>query len=213
MVRKSNSEHGRLGEADSYADLQEMMQNDLEEIEKWCDRNLLKLNPEKTQHMIFSSHKKPSPCIDISIGGVQIEKTITAKYLGCLIDDRLEADQHVKELCNRLNRNIFLTKTLCKLTGFRLSKLLYNAYINSHLSYCTGYWCMAPKGKLVKLLRLQKRAIACVAPRQTQGQMNHRESKGPKSIRPLKFPSMLGECATTSRIHFHKKVSFVKKWT
>lgn len=113
-------------EADSHADLQTMMQNDLDASDGVTSTlPILKLNPENTQYMTFSSQRIPSPNVDISVGGIKIEETITAKYLGCLIDDRLEAVHHVKELCNGLNRNIFLTRTLCKLTGFRLSKLLY----------------------------------------------------------------------------------------
>ena len=40
--------------------------------------------------------------------------------------------------------------------GYQLGRLLYNAYIHSHLVHCATYWGMACEGKLRKLHRMQK---------------------------------------------------------
>ena len=126
--------------------------------------NCLRLNATKTQYMIFKRGRTPAPLLDIKVESVQIKQTTETKFLGCVLDDRLSAGAHVDKLCNKMSRSIFLLKNLCDIAGPRIGKITYDAYVNSHLTYCMGFWCNAPKSKLNKLYRLQRRAVRTIAP-------------------------------------------------
>lgn len=49
-------------------------------------------------------------------------------------------------------------------TGYTMGNTLYQAYIQSHLNYCTAYEAMASENKLKKLNKLQQRAICAILP-------------------------------------------------
>ena len=116
-----------------------------------CETNRLKLNRQKTQYMVFSAGSVQAPDLTISIEGVMITRVRETKFLGCLVDDRLEAKQHIHELCKKINRAAQATRQLCNRIDHKHGKLLYNAYIHSHFLYCVGYWGLSAKTRLKRL--------------------------------------------------------------
>ena len=156
----------------------------MEAIEDWCKTNKLMLNRNKTQYMVFSTGNSQAPDLSISLEGEVIARTRETKFLGCLVDDRLEAKQHVQELCKKINKAVQATKLLCNRIGYRHGKLLYNAYIHSHLLYCVGYWGMTSKTKLKRLHSLQRRALRAIVP-------NCNSSTLPEDLGILSLPHSL----------------------
>ena len=124
---------------ENQSELQTRMQSDLEAIEQWCETNKLMLNRHKTQYMVFSTRNNHAQDLNVSIGGEVITRARETKFLGCLVDEKLEAKRHVDEMCKKINKAIHATKLLCSRIGYRHGKLLYNAYVHSHLLYCVGF--------------------------------------------------------------------------
>lgn len=143
----------------SHTELETEMQKDLNEISRWCRCNLLKLNVQKTHYMIFSGRRSESPCLNVALDGNPITKVVSTKFLGCILDEKLDARAHVAEISNRVNKAIYTVKQLCLVAGRRIGRTVYEAYVQSHLNYCPGFWGMASKTLLNRLFRLQKRAI------------------------------------------------------
>lgn len=143
---------------DTQAELERKMQTDLLAIRKWCEDHLMMLNAKKTQYITFSKMRHDSPTLNIVLEGETIQKVDKTKFLGCVLDEKLDAGLHTEEIAKRLNKAIFIVKRLCAAAGRRVAKPVVEAYIQSHLNYCAGYWGMAPKTKLNRLYRLQKRA-------------------------------------------------------
>ena len=102
--------------------------------------------------------------LEIALQGDKLEKVCETRFLGCILDDKLEASRHIEEMSKKLNRAIFVLKNLCRATGYRMAKPLYEAYIHSHFNYCSGFWGMAAKSKLNRLYRTQKRALKVISP-------------------------------------------------
>lgn len=146
----------------SYAELEEQMQKDLSEISRWCRWNLLQLNVKKTHYMIFTGRRSESPCLDVVLDGNPIMRVAQTRFLGCILDERLDARAHLAEISNRVNRSIFIVKQLCSVAGRSIGRTVYEAYVQSHMNYCPGFWGMAAKTSLIRLFRLQKRAVRAI---------------------------------------------------
>ena len=69
--------------------------SELNKLKIWFGVNKLSLNVSKTNYMVFTNSKIP-PNIDISIQDYIIEKVNVTKFLGVLIDEKLNWKQHIE---------------------------------------------------------------------------------------------------------------------
>ena len=69
------------------------MQKDLENMNKWCDDNKMKINENKTNCMFISTKQKlsklPKSTLDLSINDVTLVNVEKQKLLGVEIDSYL----------------------------------------------------------------------------------------------------------------------------
>ena len=82
----------------------------------WFEHNMMKANPDKFQAIFFG---KESHLINsIKIGDSEITPTDTIKLLGVTIDDKLNYNEHINQICSKAIRqlNILarLSKKLCR---------------------------------------------------------------------------------------------------
>ncbi|XP_018494090.1 uncharacterized protein LOC108863898 [Galendromus occidentalis] len=122
------------------------------------------LNIQKSNYMTFARGNQPTPDLSVVLDGAALAKVRKAKFLGCVLDESLDASLHCEELTKRLKRSTYIVKTLCELAGVGIGKLVYEAYIQSHLNYCPGFWSMSTKKNLLRLHRQQSRAIRIIQP-------------------------------------------------
>ena len=83
-----------------------ILQNDLNDVNSWLQKNKMVLNVEKSQLLVFG--KNPPDVNNTSIDGKRITLCNQAKYLGVYIDDKLNFDYHISTV----------TKKLAQLNGF-----------------------------------------------------------------------------------------------
>ena len=119
--------------------------------------------------MIVNSGKFPSIIIDkkkqdhtketFEIGDKVIEASSSVKLLGVQIDDKLNFNLHITNICrsaaNQLNALIRLKQFL----SFEAKKVLLNSYFYSNFNYCPLVWMFSSAKSLNKIESLQKRAL------------------------------------------------------
>ena len=88
-----------------------------------------------------------------------IKKVESAKFLGVIIDEKLNWEAHIKYLEEKLNSCIVLMKRIKKYVPKTEYLKIYNALFMSHLSYCISCWGGIPNYKLEKIFSIQKRCI------------------------------------------------------
>ena len=97
-------------------------------------------NPEKFQALLISKRKTNFTDIPIHIDGKNIKVKNCVKLLGVKIDDRLNFDSHIKDICmaaaSKLNSLIRLSTAL----GFKEKKVLIESFIFSQFDYCPIVW-------------------------------------------------------------------------
>ena len=111
------------------------IQENLNEINTWTQKNLMKLNPTKSNYMIFSRSKEKFST-RLKIGDSIIERKQTSKILGLQISDDLSWTKNVQEICKKsYSRMTMITKL--KYVGVKVEDLLdvYKLYIRSIAEY------------------------------------------------------------------------------
>ena len=68
-------------------------------IEKWVNANGLLLNVTKTKYMIFSN-KKARIDVNVKYANKPIERKTSAKFLGVLINENLNWNDHIAALAD-----------------------------------------------------------------------------------------------------------------
>ena len=112
---------------DSLSNVVEVINKELKQLSIWFRVNKLSLNVTKTNFIIFGNkgeifRKNPLP---ISIDGVQILQTSSAKFLGVIIDEKLTWVQHIQQIKLKISKNIgILCRLKHTLTKYALAMLL-----------------------------------------------------------------------------------------
>ena len=75
--------------------LKHLMEHALKMTYRWCKTKGLVVNPQKTNIMIFTKKYKPETIEPLRFEGQEISFTDTVKYLGVLLDPKLNWKQHL----------------------------------------------------------------------------------------------------------------------
>ena len=98
--------------------------------------------------------------INIKFGKHSLEQVSTIKFLGVKINERLSWKDHVKFVCNKVRTSISQLYNMRKVIPKSMKNGVYNALVNSQLSYGISVWGGMRDGDILKpLFVLQKRAL------------------------------------------------------
>ena len=137
------------------------LNEDLKRLSNWFNSNLLTLNAEKSNYILFRTKNKQ---IDYSgkvmIDGNEIRRVSSTKFLGVLLDEYLDWNLHVKTLLNKLaigNYSLNMCKNMLKT---HTKRLLYLSNIQSHINYALSSWgSMLTHSNLKKIQVMQNKAV------------------------------------------------------
>ena len=140
----------------------ECLNNDLTNIMDWFRANCLSLNLQKTKYMLFN-HKYDSTNIpNLIVGGNTIERVKKAKFLGILLDDKLNWDEHIKHCRKKIVSGLYALNAMKHYLRTQHLRCLYFAMVHPFLQYGCVLWGGAAKKVLNTLRVLQKKAIRAV---------------------------------------------------
>lgn len=173
-----------LFSAKTRVEVYEYAQNGFNIVSNWLRNNLLTLNTDKTNYILFTMRNTNIPLTNLNIYAhncctfadtacscptLAIADHI--KYLGVTIDSNLNFRKHIDLLCTRVRKLMYVFKNLRKIADYKLIKQVYLALCQSILTYCITSWGGAAKTILLPLERAQ-RAVLKVA-----------------TFRPFRFPT------------------------
>ena len=143
--------------AESCAQLNVMVNEVLNLVLHWAANNGLKLNAGKTKYMLFANKKIED--IEVYLGDDRLIKSETEKFLGVLIDTKLNWSNHIRNLSTKISRNSgILFKLKGKVPG-KILQLIYNSFIQSHLYYCATIWGTRSLNSIQQVFSAQKKGI------------------------------------------------------
>ena len=141
----------------------------------WFRANKLSLNVQKTNFILFGNKKLPfgDGNFILTIDGTEIERVKSTKFLGVLIDEKLNWIAHTNHVSLCISKALGILYRIKNALPNRLLLMLYYTMIYPYFTYCNILWGCAKPSILLKLITLQKRAIRLVS------RSSYRSSTGP----------------------------------
>ena len=126
------------------------MNFELAKIAEWLAANKLSLNVGKSKLLVYNNRKKIS--INITLNGQTLKEVDHAKYLGVLIDNKLNWSKQISAINLKISKGLgLLAKSRHYVPSVTL-RSLYFTLVNSHVDYNHLNWGMAAPSNLKCLL-------------------------------------------------------------
>lgn len=141
-----------------------VMETCLTDIQKWMSSNLLKLNSDKTEVMIFSPKHKSKLTADLSvhIGGIDISPTTSVRNLGVILDTTLSMENQVKAVCKSAYAQLRSIGHIRRCLTMDASKKVVNSLVTTRLDYCNSLLYGIPSKLMYKLQKVQNTAARII---------------------------------------------------
>ena len=137
--------------------------DELTTINHWFSANLLSLNLQKSNYMIFGNRKKYDAGYEISINNVKLPCVHETKFLGVIINDRLKWNNHIDMIETKISKVVGILRRASYVLALDSLKLLYHTLLEPYLTYCCIVWASPHEMPgLDRKLKLQKRAVRII---------------------------------------------------
>ena len=131
----------------------------------YMDANQLIINENKTQYLLFKPKGKNNIMINnsLKLKGKEIQQVDSARYLGVILDNKLNFDEHFQKVKLKLKDAVKALICTRRSLNYHAKKLLYDGFFKPHIEYC----CIAfldkwSKSKINELFTLQKQALRLI---------------------------------------------------
>ena len=146
------------------------LQKSLDKLNKWLVDRDLQLSPSKSQVCFFSkSDTDMSHSFKLKIGIQIIPVCDKAKFLGVILDCRLEWDEHINYILNKSRKALCVLRTIASIKwGAHPETLItvYKSFIRSILDWGSIFYDKGKANLLLKLDRIQfaslRKALGCM---------------------------------------------------
>ena len=117
------------------------------------------VNLGKFQAIIFDKHKGNYNNQIINIDQKDIKAVSKVKLLGIKIDDKLNFNHYINNICKPASNQLNALIRLKHLLGFEERKVLVDTSVMSNFNYSSLVWNFSSAQSLNKIENLQKRAL------------------------------------------------------
>lgn len=174
-------------------DLVENVTRIVDDFSSWCERNRLILNTSKSVSMKFFNRYDNIPTEINAVDGITMEEQV--KFLGITLDQSLNWETQIENLCNKLNSAYFAIKQMKACVTKDSLLVIYFAMAYSHISLNIMSWGSGKEFQRVFVM--QKRILRMIF------EMDYRESCKPMFVNK--------KILTVPCIYMYKCVCFVRK--
>lgn len=145
---------------------------DLKNFYSAINKSKLCINKNKTKYLIIS-HKKTlnKDNIKIKIGDTNIDRVNEIKYLGIIIDDKLNFESNVDYVCKKIGTKICLIGRLKNKLNCQQKIMLYKTLVEPYINYCSSILFLSSENDIERIQKLQNRAMRNIL------KMNNRTSQ------------------------------------
>ena len=134
------------------------LEKDTMTLIKWFRDNYLKLNADKC-HLLVSNHNKD---VSINVDEEIIECESSVKLLGITLDNKLNFNKHVSNLCKKASQKIHALARISNYMCQDKLRVLMKAFIESQFGYCPLTWMFHSRTLNNRINRLHERALRLV---------------------------------------------------
>ena len=141
--------------------LNKKVNSEFSKIENWLNANKLSLNYSKTKYLLYTPKSKDSQLYDFTVKtkGIKLERCKTAKYLGVILDEKLNWEPQIKHLKQKLSQSLGIIAKMRHYLNQKNMISLYYAFFYSHILYGILGWGSATQVRKKSLQILQHRVL------------------------------------------------------
>ena len=120
-------------------------------LSRWFKANKLYLNAKKTLYLVFHRGRIKDHDLSIRIDGSTLNRSTNIKYIGVIIDHKLNWCDHIAHVKNNVSKGIGILYKARQFLDKKSLHNLYYSYIYSYLIYCIEVWGSACQSHLYPL--------------------------------------------------------------
>jgi hypothetical protein len=134
------------------------------DIKTWMTNNMLKLNDDKTEALLFSGSSSQAPHLpsSITVGSSNISFANTARNLGFIMDTSLSMKMHISKVCQVCYFELKKIGSIRKFLTEDATKTLITSCVLSRLDYCNLLLAGCPDCVLEPLQKVQNSAARMI---------------------------------------------------
>ena len=119
--------------------LERCLEEDVEKVSQWADRNDLKL---KKMNLMLIGRKRREELneVKVEMRGQLLERSRTVKCLGVFLDIGLTWNDHIEYVRKKCFAGLGKLKRWSGVLPSRTKKQIYNALVLPYLDYCSVVW-------------------------------------------------------------------------
>ena len=117
----------------------EILQKDLEQLEKWEELWDMNFNPSKCQVIHVTRRKTPFQT-QYNLHGCVLESVPSAKYLGVTISEDLRWTDHIDSITKKANKTLGFLKRNIRVHNQNLKATAYKTLVRPQLEYAITVW-------------------------------------------------------------------------
>ena len=128
---------------------------------EWFNSNSLQANPCKFQGILFKDAKKVND-FRVYVEGTEIEFQSEIDVLGVCIDDDMNFNSHVNNVCKKAGKQVSALQRLTGVLDHKSRMAIYQSFVMANFDYCPLVWFFTSRSSISKLEKIQERALRFV---------------------------------------------------
>uniref|UniRef100_A0A8C8S192 Reverse transcriptase domain-containing protein n=1 Tax=Pelusios castaneus TaxID=367368 RepID=A0A8C8S192_9SAUR len=135
------------------------IQGDLDKLEHWAERNLMRFNKDKCK-VLHLGRKNPMHCY--RLGTDRLSSSTVEKDLGVMVDRKMNMSQQCALVAKKVNGILGCISRSIASRSRDVIIPLYSTLVRLHLEYCVQFWAPHYRKDVDKLERVQRRATKMI---------------------------------------------------
>lgn len=173
-----------------------LIQEDLNNITKWCQLWRMELNVRKCKSMRISSAEVTSPTY--TLNNIPLECVTSYKYLGVHITNNLSWKTHIDYIATKATSTLGYFRRKFPQAPSSLKLLLYTTFIRPKLEYASSVWDTGYQNHIKLLEKIQNRSVRFIL-------NNYQRTASVTNMKDILHLPLLSHRRKLSRLYlFHK---------
>ena len=122
---------------------------------EWFNSNSLQANPCKFQGILFKGAKKVND-FRVYVEGTEIEFQSEIDVLGVCIDDDMNFNSHVNNVCKKAGKQVSALQRLTGMLEQKSRMAIYQSFVMANFDYCPLVWFFTSRSSISKFEKSRK---------------------------------------------------------